>query len=119
MVPHEAKAIVDALASGVDPETGEILSGQSIFNHPPIIRALFLASRALDTMVKKEKRSKSLPENAGNSWLDIEDSELLIEFKKGISVKEIATKHSRTQVAITSRLLHLGAVKEKGDAYRT
>lgn len=118
MLPHEAKSIVDALAGGVDPETGEILSELSIFNHPPIIRALFLASKALDTMVKKERSYKSIPENAGKSWPDVEDSELLVEFKKGIPVKEIAAKHGRTQGSITSRLLRLGAVKEKGNAYR-
>ncbi len=88
MLSHEAKSIVDALAGGVDPETGEILSELSIFNHPPIIRALFLTSKALDTMVKKERSYKSIPENAGKSWPDVEDSELLVEFKKGIPVKE-------------------------------
>lgn len=112
MLPHEAKFIVDALASGVDPETGEILSGQSIFNQPSIIRALFLASRALDIMEKREKSHKSLPDNAGNSWLDVEDAELLNEFKKGLSLKEIANRHGRTLGAINSRLSHLGVEKD-------
>jgi hypothetical protein len=108
MLNDEAKFIIDALASGVDPVTGEILSTESIFNQPSVIRALFLASRALENVEKKEESGKLSPGNAGNPWSDIEDAELLVEFNKGLSVKEIATKHDRTQGAITSRLLRLG-----------
>jgi len=33
MSPNEAKSIIEALANGVDPETGEVLSAQSVFNN--------------------------------------------------------------------------------------
>jgi hypothetical protein len=41
MFPLEAKEIIEALANGINPETGEILPAQSNFNSPQVIRALF------------------------------------------------------------------------------
>ena len=60
MSPNEAKLIIETLANGIDPETGEDLSGQSIFNNPQVIRALFVATKALDSLVKKEKTGRLL-----------------------------------------------------------
>jgi hypothetical protein len=54
MSPNEAKSIIEALANGVDPETGEVLSAQSVFNNPQVIRALFIATNALDSLAKRE-----------------------------------------------------------------
>lgn len=90
MSPNEAKSIIEALANGIDPETGEDISGQSVFNNPQVIRALFVASKALDKPIKREKREKSLPDNAGKSWSDNEGNELRTAFASGQSVKNIA-----------------------------
>ncbi|ACV36796.1 conserved hypothetical protein [Candidatus Accumulibacter phosphatis] len=67
MSPLEAKRIVEALASGIDPETGEVLPAQSTFNSPQVIRALFVAGKALDRAAKRAERDNSLPGNAGRS----------------------------------------------------
>lgn len=48
MSPLEAKLIIEALANGINPETGEILNNQSAFNNPSVIRSLFVAVKALD-----------------------------------------------------------------------
>lgn len=48
MSPIEAKSIIDALARGIDPATGEVITSDSIFNQPEVIRALFVASKALE-----------------------------------------------------------------------
>jgi hypothetical protein len=48
MSPLEAQKIVESLANGIDPETGEILPAQSTFNNPQVIRALFVAAKALE-----------------------------------------------------------------------
>ncbi len=111
MSPLEAKSIIEALANGIDPETGEDLSAHKIFNKPQIIRALFTASKALDYMEKRAIREKSLPDSAGNAWSDFEDSELLNEFDAGLLVKDIAAKHGRTSGAITARLIRFGRIK--------
>ena len=108
MSPNEAKPIITALANGIDPETGEVLSEQSVFNNPQVIRALFIATKALDNLERrKENRDKALPQNAGNPWSDIEDSELLSAFDTGCSIKALSAKHGRTEGAITARLIKL------------
>ena len=112
MSPNEAKSIIGALANGVDPETGEVLSTQSVFNNPQVIRALFIATSALDSLEKKEKWEKTLPVNAGNAWSETEDSELLSAFDLGCSIKDISAEHSRTVGAISSRLVRLGRIKK-------
>ncbi len=61
MSPLEAKKIIDALANGIDPETGEVLPAQSTFNDPQVIRALFVALKALDSAAKRAERDRSLP----------------------------------------------------------
>ena len=112
MSPNEAKSIIEALANGVDPETGEVLSAQSVFNNPQVIRALFIATNALDSLAKREKREKTLPDKAGKAWSELEDSELLSAFDVGRSIKDIAAKHSRTEGAISARLIRLGRIKK-------
>jgi hypothetical protein len=112
MSPNEAKSIIETLANGVDPETGEVLSAQSVFNNPQVIRALFIATNALDSLAKREKREKTLPGKAGNAWSETEDSELLSAFDAGGSIIDISTIHGRTEGAIASRLIRLGRIKK-------
>ncbi len=111
MLPLEAKKIIDAIANGIDPETGEILPSQSTLNSPQVIRALFVAVSALERAIRLADRDNSLPKNAGRSWSDEEDKQLLVIFDSGTPVKEIAARHGRTLGAITSRLVRLGKIK--------
>ena len=116
MSPFEAKEIIEALANGINPETGEILPAQSNFNSPQVIRALFAATKALERAVKRAERNDTLPTNAGRSWSEIEDKELLASFDAGAPVKKIAAKHGRTLGAIASRLVRLGRINDRSDA---
>lgn len=115
MSPLEARKIIGALANGIDPETGEILPAQSAINNPQVVRALFVAVQALDKAVKRAERDDALPGNAGRSWSDTEDSELLKAFDAGAQVKAIAAKHGRTLGAITSRLVRLGRITDRAE----
>jgi hypothetical protein len=115
MAPLEAKRIIDSLANGIDPDTGEILPPQSTLNSPPIIRALFLAGQALDSAAKRAERNNSLPSMAGRPWGQEEDQALLAIFDAGAAVKDIAAKHGRTPGAIASRLVRLGRIKERAE----
>lgn len=118
MSPLEARTIINALANGIDPETGEILPAQNKINSPQVIRALFVAVTALDSAAKRAERTKVVPDNAGRSWTEKEEQELLALFDSGISVKDIARKHGRTPGGIASRLVRLGRIKERTDAYQ-
>jgi len=117
MSPLEAKKIIESLADGIDPETGEILPAQSTFNSPQVIRALHVAGAALAKAAKRAERDNSLPGNAGHSWSDEEDQTLLASFDSGTPVKEIASKHGRTQGAIAARLVRLGRIKDRAEVY--
>ena len=123
MEKSEALGIIQALADGVDPDTGEIFPDDSPYQHPRIIRALFVASRAIETLLAQERQGqskkngvtadsegrtrKSLPINAGKGWTAEENQALLIAFEQGISTKELAKGHQRTEGAIISRLVRL------------
>lgn len=110
MSPSEAKTLLETLANGVDPKTGEVLLEESAFNHPPVIRALFLACGALEHLEKREKRAQALPENAGKPWSDAEDEQLKAAFSSGASAKDLVALHGRTAGAISSRLVRLGLI---------
>jgi hypothetical protein len=108
MTPAEAKQIIEVLASGVDPATGEVLADDSPLNDPHVIRALFIAAKALETMSGKATRSAATPGNAGKAWSDEEDQRLVAAFDANTPVAALARVHERTSGAITSRLIKLG-----------
>lgn len=116
MAALDAKKIIESLANGIDPETGEVFPNQSPFNNPEVIRALFVASQALDQASKREQRARNLPCNTGKAWAGTEDEALLTAFDGGLSIKDLATKHDRTSGAITSRLIRLGRITDRIDA---
>ena len=116
MYPREAQEIIEALANGIHPETGEILPAQSSFNSPRVIRALFVATKVLERTVKCAERNDKLPCNAGRAWSEIEDTALISSFDAGVPVKKIAAKHGRTLGAIASRLVRLGKIHDRAEA---
>jgi hypothetical protein len=86
----EAKTILETLARGIDPATGEIFAEQSPFNNPQVIRALFLAAQDLENHGQGEPAGQAERErskNAGRSWPPQEDEALLRDFDAGMSVK--------------------------------
>ena len=112
MTPEEAKQIIDVLASGVDPATGEVLPEENPLNSPHVIRALFIASKALERMAAKPARpSASAPGKAGKPWSEDEDQRLLVDFDAGTPVAALALAHERSSGAITSRLVRLGRLQ--------
>ena len=42
-----ARTIIDTLAQGIHPVSGEVMPDDSPYNAPPVIRALFAVSQAL------------------------------------------------------------------------
>jgi hypothetical protein len=112
MTPTEAKQIIDVLASGVDPAAGEVLPEDNPLNSPHVIRALFMASKALEGVAAKPARqSAAAPGKAGKPWSEDEDQRLLAGFDAGTPVAALALAHERTSGAITSRLERLGRLQ--------
>lgn len=111
MQTTEALKILQALADGADPSTGEVLSSESLYQHPQIVRALMTAVRIMERQQERDRRVRFLPGNAGKAWDKTEQDQLCRDFDAGTSIKELASRHARTQVAVQSRLIKLGRIK--------
>jgi hypothetical protein len=110
-----ARQIIDTLAQGIHPVTGEAMPDDSPYNAPPVIRALHVVSRALEAagataQPEPERPQRPRPPNAGKSWADQEDQALAIAFDAGIALKQIAQELGRTVFAVEQRLIKLGKV---------
>jgi len=110
-----ARQIIDTLAQGIHPVTGEAMPDDSPYNAPPVIRALHVVSRALEgagppAQPEPERPQRPRPPNAGKSWTDQEDQALAIAFDAGIALKQIAQELGRTVFAVEQRLIKLGKV---------
>lgn len=109
---NKALEIIKALSEGIDPHTGEMFPPDSPYQHPDTVRALFKAVDALERVKERDRRQKSLPENAGKPWTEEEDRLLIDQFDKGMSFNELSRDHRRTEGAIKSRLLRLGKISQ-------
>ena len=76
-----ARQIIDTLAQGIHPVTGEAMPEDSPYNAPPVIRALFAVSQALQDPPVRQRREP--PSNAGKPWRDDEDAQLASAFDAG------------------------------------
>lgn len=110
MEHKEAKEVLEQLAKGISPVTGEILAGESPFNDPRVIRALYFALGLFGPTEKPITRTKDLPAQAGKPWPPEEDKRLLDSFDAGVKPRKLAEMHGRTRGAIESRLAKLGRV---------
>ena len=108
METFEALLIIESLADGVDPFTGEVLPDNSPYQNAQTVRALFLARNALERLEARQRREEHLPENAGQPWRQIEDEQLTASFDEGMTIRQLAERHERTEGAIQSRLERLG-----------
>jgi hypothetical protein len=103
-----ALKIIQSLAAGIDPQTGEAFAPGSAYQQPETIRALFLAARALEA--QPAAKSNGAHENAGKPWSDDEDQALASEFDAGTGIADLADAHKRSRVAIEARLAKLGKI---------
>lgn len=119
----EHLSTLQALASGIDPVSGEVLSPRSVYNHPQVIRALHFAlehvkqrvsSRPRSGLTLKEKQqdnvNRGLPENAGLPWTTEARDSAAEQFKNNQSIGEIAKAMGRTHSAIRSELIRQGLI---------
>jgi len=115
----EAKAlsIVSALANGINPLTGEVLAADSPYQSSTIVRALYVAIRALEQSTRRRTRPRTgMPDNAGKLWTEEEDSRLLAAFDEGHAIGDLARAHGRTQAGIQARLEKFGRLQLRSEA---
>ena len=111
------KNILKALADGVNPITGEVLSPIDSCNQPDIIRALYAAVAELEKAEKKNKVQQNLPETAGKPWSPEDDEMLCRMYDQGCSSDDICVSFKRTKGAIAARLVRLGKIQFR-DEYK-
>lgn len=104
-----AREIISVLAQGIHPVTGEAMPADSPYNEPPVIRALFAVSRALEQCDAPKRRE--LPANAGKPWTGEEDDLLVAAFDAGQELKQMALALGRSRVAVEARLVKLGKIE--------
>ena len=99
-----ALKILQQLADGIDPHTGQIFGADSPYQHPDTVRALFLALRELGgaeaavapvQLPAKSRAAASTnpPANSGKPWSDEEDRALAAGFDSGKKIPEIGRAH--------------------------
>lgn len=114
MQTSEALRIIQALADGCDPNTGEVFPENSAYQHPQIVRALSAAAKALERQTRTERRTSRLPKRAGKPWDDAEDKQVLQGFDAGTTIAQLARRHDRTEGGIRARLEKLGKIQPDG-----
>ena len=111
MEKQAALKIIQQLANGVDPHSGEVFRADSPYQHPDTVRALFTAVRALETQSASKQGAENAPQNAGKPWSSAEDEALAGAFDAGKQIPELAAQHQRSRFAIEARLAKLGKIE--------
>lgn len=109
----KAKRIVEILADGINPVTGEELEPTDSCNQVEVVRALHTLLKSLTTAVPERTRQAS--DNAGKPWSVEDEEELGIMFDDGISIREICRHFGRSRGAIAARLVKLGKIEERAE----
>jgi hypothetical protein len=119
MNKEQTLRILNALANGIHPATGEKFGADSPYQHPDTVRALFEAMRAVDDAGPPASAPAStgapaparrpIPESgSGSRWSAEEEQRLASAFDTGRTVDELARAHNRSRAAIEARLVRLG-----------
>lgn len=97
--------ILEALANGINPVSGEVFPPDSPYQNAEVVRALF---NALNELKASEAKG-----NKGSKWTEQEDQQLKDNFNNGLKTSELAKLHGRSSEAIRSRLIKLGLVEKE------
>ena len=110
-----ARQIIDTLAQGIHPVTGEAMPDDSPYNAPPVIRALVAVSQAL-LAPQSARATRELPPNAGKPWSIEDDQALAIAFDAGADTRTLMQSLGRTRFSVEARLVKLGKIVAKDGA---
>ena len=112
---EQALKILNALANGVHPATGEVFAADSAYQHPDTVRALFEAVRSLEgSPAPQAARNDANAMQNFVRWTPEEEERLTAGFDAGKSSAELAKLHNRSRAAIEARLLKLGKIDVSG-----
>ena len=110
MEPRNARQILHSLAQGRDPFSGTTMAGDALYRQQQATGALLTAVAALKMSDARKRRRGRRPRNVGRTWTDSEERELVLAFRTGEQLEEIATRHGRSLRAIEVRLEKLDLI---------
>ncbi len=111
---NESRSIVQTLAQGVNPTTGEVFPPESPYNDPVVIRALFsiLDSVKQAKMPRKsleERRQDNLeigrPMNSGLPWTEEDRAIVRSGFGEGTTIESLAATLARSTGSIVAEVI--------------
>lgn len=105
-----ARELINGLADGINPLTGELLPDDCVCNQADIVRAFHTILAE-----PKKKDSKPQPENAGKPWTENDEQTLCQMFDAGNTKKELCTYFKRSQGAIAARLVRMGKIQDRDE----
>ncbi len=118
MEREQTLRILNALANGVHPATGEKFAADGPYQHPDTVRALFEAMRVVEgggapapapAPAPERKAAPAMPQSGpGSRWSAEEEQRLATAFDAGRTVDELARAHGRSRASIEARLVRLG-----------
>ena len=101
---EQALRIIEKMIQNREVLAEDTLTPNQLQQTQQIIKALQLASQALQSKIDANVRKSTLPNNAGKPWSEQEDQQIIEAFNNGESIASIAERHQRTQGSIRSRL---------------
>ena len=111
-----AKEILELLAEGIDPVTGEILSPEHTCNQGEVVRAFYTILNTLQEASPQKTRQQ--PENAGKPWTEEDDRLLSNLFDEGNSIKDLCEYFRRSRGSIEVRLMYLNKIEPRPFYFR-
>ena len=69
---QKARAVLQSLIQGLDPDSGAELSRDAIVNRIEINRSMLTAVKAIEQVEARQLRRAQLPESVGKTWTDDE-----------------------------------------------
>ena len=115
-------SILEGLANGINPSTGEMLPEFSPYNEPEVIRALFHAINLIPKAKKPKKTieqkqqenlEKGLPKNYGLPWAESDVKRVISSYQDDIQVDVIALEFARKPSSIVGLLQKHGVITEE------
>ena len=116
MEREQTLKILNALANGVHPATGEVFAADSPYQQPDTVRALFEAVRVIEAATVSrdtqgsQRSAGEVPANTFVRWTAEEEERLAAGFDSGKTSAELAKLHNRSRAAIEARLLKMGKI---------
>ena len=109
----QAKKILDLLADGINPTTGEPLEEYDSCNQVEVVRALHIVLRHCNA--PNENTKKAPAENAGKPWTSEDDEILCRMFDTGCSTQDMCNHFQRSRGGIAARLVRFGKINSRDE----